>query len=93
MGDETFLSELWEGELRPWFLHFLSDFIRTISILAALYVFWEAIALLRFRGYPDSLCQRLEKTHFAFMWIALCATSANFVLKQVFAIWGKKKKQ
>jgi len=87
---ERFLSELWEGELRPFLLHFVSDLVKTLCILAALYVFWEAIALLRFRGYPDGLCQRLEKTHFAFMWIALCITSGNFVLKQAFAIWRKK---
>ncbi len=90
MEDQPFLSELWGRELRRWFLHVLSDFYKTLSILAALYVFWEAIALLGFRGYPDDLCQRLEKTHFAFMWVALCVTSANFVLKQVFAIWRKK---
>jgi len=90
MESGSFLAELWEVELRPWLLHFASDLVKTLSILAALYVFWEAIALLRFRGYPDALCQRLEKTHFAFMWTALCVTSANFVLKQVVAIWRKK---
>jgi hypothetical protein len=92
MGDEYFPSELWERELRPWFLHFVSDLVKTLSILSALYLFWEAIALLRFRGYPPDLCQSLEKTHFAFMWVALCVTSANFVLKQVFALWRKKPK-
>ncbi len=92
MEDESFSSRVWEGDLKPWFLHFVSDFVKTLSILAALYVFWEAIALLRFRGYPDGLCQNLEKTHFAFMWVALCVTSANFVFKQVFAIWPKKEK-
>lgn len=90
MGDDSFLSDLWERELRPWFLHFLSDFVKTLSILVALYVFWEAIALLRFRGYPNSLCQSLEKTHFAFMWAALVVTSVNFILKQAVAIWKKK---
>ena len=85
-----FLSQLWQGDLRPWFLHFLSDSIKTLSILAGLYVFWEAIALLRFRGYPDDLLANLEKMHFAFMWIALAVTSANFVLKQVVALWRKK---
>ena len=90
MQDEPFLSEIWKTELRPWFLHFGSDLAKTLSILAALYLFWEAIALLRFRGYPPDLCQSLEKTHFAFMWVALCVTSANFVLKQVFALWRKK---
>jgi hypothetical protein len=91
MKDTSFSSELWEEELRPWLLHFVPDLIKTLSILAALYIFWEAIALLRFRGYPDDLCQRLEKTHFAFMWVALCVTSGNFVAKQVVAIWRKKK--
>lgn len=91
MDDDTsFWSELWEQELRPWFLHLVADSTKTLSILAVLYVFWEAIALLRFRGYPDDLLARLERTHFAFMWTALTVTSANFVLKQVVAIWRKK---
>jgi hypothetical protein len=89
MENESFLCELWDDQLRPFFLHFIPDFVKSLSILAGLYVFWEAIALLRFRGYPDDLCQSLEKTHFAFMWIALSVTSLNFVLKQVFALWKK----
>ena len=87
---EAFLSEVWVEGLRPWFLHFLIDLVKTLSILAALYIFWEAIALLRFRGYPNNLCEYLEKMHFAFMWAALCVTSSNFLLKQVVAIWRKK---
>lgn len=90
MASASFPSELWNRELRPWLLHFVSDLMKTLSILFALYVFWESIALLRFRGYPDALCQRLEKTHFAFMWVALCVTSANFVIKQALAIWKNK---
>ncbi len=87
----SFWSELWDEDLRIWFKHFLSDFCKTISILAALYVFWEAIALLRFRGYPTDSLEKLEKTHFAFMWIALCLVSASFVLKQVVG-YGRNKK-
>jgi hypothetical protein len=90
MEDESFPSELW-ADIRPWLRHFLTDLVKTLGILAALYLFWEAIALLRFRGYPDELCQSLEKTHFAFMWIALCVTSGNFVLKQVFELWPRKQ--
>jgi hypothetical protein len=90
VGQKSFSSQLWEGELKAWFLHFVADLVKTLCILAALYIFWEAIALLRFRGYPDSLCQMLEKTHFAFMWTALCVTSGNFVAKQAIAIWRKK---
>lgn len=90
MERNAFLSELWNEGLRHWLLHFLADLAKTLCILAALYIFWEAIALLRYRGYPEELCQKLDKTHFAFMWTALCVTSGNFVLKQIFAIWRKK---
>jgi len=86
----SFLSTFWEDELSLWLIHFIADFVKTLCVIAALYVFWEAIAWLRFRGYPDDLCKQLEKTHFAFMWITLCVTGGNFVLKQVVALWRKK---
>lgn len=87
----SFWSELWHQDLRAWFKHFLSDLIKTLSVLAGLYLFWEAIAWFRFRGYPDELCQRLEKTHFAFTWMTLCVISGNFILKQTVALWKKKR--
>jgi len=90
MEQKSFLSKLWEGSLRDWLLHFVADLVKTLCILASLYIFWEAIALLRFRGYPDGLCKKLEYTDFAFMWAALCVTSGNFVLKLVVGTWRKK---
>lgn len=87
---KSFPTELWEEELRPWFLHLAGDLVKTLSILAALYIFWEAINLLRIRGYPDNLLAQLEKVHFSFMWIALVSTSANFVVKQGVGLWRKK---
>jgi len=90
-GDEWFFSELWVQELRPWFLHLLSDFVKTLSILGVLYVIWEVVNLLRIRGYPPDLLSNIEKTHFAFMWIALVSTSFNFVIKQVIVLWRKRK--
>jgi hypothetical protein len=86
-----FWQQLWNEDLRSFFMSFLSDFVKTLSILAALYLFWEVVAWLRFRGYPDDLCQKLEKTHFAFMWIALLSTGVNFVLRQVVVIWNNKR--
>jgi len=89
--NESFWQQLWKEDLRSFFKHFLSDFVKTVSILTALYLFWEIVAWLRFRGYPDDLCQNLEKTHFAFMWIALLSTGVNFVLRQVVVIWKNKR--
>jgi len=89
--DESFWREVWTEDLRSFVKHFLSDFVKTLSILAALYLFWEVVAWLRFRGYPDDLCQKLEKTHFAFMWIALVVTGVNFVLRQVVGIWNNNR--
>ncbi len=86
-----FWSKLWKRDLEEWFGHFLSDLVKTLSTLAALYVFWEGIAWLRFRGYPDDLCQQLEKTHFAFTWASLCIIGASFILKQVVSLWKKKR--
>jgi hypothetical protein len=91
MEDESLLFEIWQEGLRPWFLHLVIDLVKTLSILTVLYICWEAIALLRFRGYPDDLCKNLEKTHFVFMWTALSITSANFVLKQVVSLWKTKR--
>jgi hypothetical protein len=86
--EASFKEELWQ-DLRPFLLGLLSDAIKTLSILAVLYLFWEAVALLRVSGYPDEFLQRLEKTHFSFMWVALFITSSNFILR-VMLIWRKK---
>jgi len=91
MQNESFWRELWKEDLRSFFKHILSDFVKTLSILAILYLYWEIVAWLRFRGYPDDLCQKLEKTHFAFMWIALLTTGANFVAKQGVVLWKNKR--
>jgi len=87
--EKAFRLELWDAELRPWFLHVIPDAIKSVSILGVLLLFWEGVALLRFLGYPDDLLQRLEKTHFFFIWIALVAISINFVLKLVISTWRK----
>jgi hypothetical protein len=89
MDDESFFPEMWHRDLRSWFQHFISDFVKTFAILAGLYLFWEVIAWLRYRGYPDNLCQQLEKAHFAFMFSALCITGSNFVIKQLFGLWKR----
>lgn len=86
---QSFGNELWADELRPFFLHFTSDFIRTSVILIGLYLFWEIIRILRLRGYPDELLGYLEKAHFASMFAALCVTGINFVIKQIVILWRK----
>jgi hypothetical protein len=89
---EPFVTELWSGDLRRFFLHFVGDSVKTACILAGLYLFWELIALLRLSGYPTDLLDRLEKAHFVFMYLTLCVTGVNFLLKQTFEIWRKKNK-
>jgi hypothetical protein len=63
--------------------------VKTLSILLALYLFWEVLALLHLRGYPPNLLDVLEKTHFVFMFAALCVLGLNFVAKQVVGLWQK----
>jgi hypothetical protein len=88
---KAFFVELWQDDLRHFFLHLLGDGAKTLSILMLLYLFWEVLSWLRYRGYPDDLLRNLEKTHFAFMWIALSTTSTNFVIKQGVVLWRKDK--
>jgi len=86
---DGFWSEMWE----EWFRPFFKDAIKTLSILAFLYVFWEVIDLMRLRGYPNVYLDALEKTHFAFMWASIVVTGGNFVIKQVIGLWPKKPKR
>jgi hypothetical protein len=85
-----FPFEVWD-EVRPFLLHLVADSIKTLSILGALYVFWEVVALLRFSGYPEDLLEKFEKAHFAFMYMAFWITGANFVFKQGASLWTKKQ--
>lgn len=93
MNEANFSTELWTGEggMRAWFIHLIADAVKTLSILAALYIFWEVISLLRFRHYPEIYLQALEKAHFAFMFCTLLVTGLNFVFKQVIVLWQNKK--
>ena len=86
----SFGEALWSDDLRPFFLHFVGDLVKTVSILLSLALFWEIVRFLRVKGYPDEYVGLLEKTHFAFMWIALLVLGGNFVTK-VASLWRKKK--
>jgi hypothetical protein len=84
---DGFWSEMWNEWFRPLF----KDVLKTFSILAIMFVFWEGIVLMRLRGYPDVYLDPFEKTHFAFMWVLYVVTGSNFVLKQIFGLWPKKR--
>ena len=86
---DGFWSELWE----EWFRDFFKDAIKTLSILAFLYLVWEGIALLRLGGYPAAYLDVFEKTHFAFMWAAMVVNCGNFVIKQMVGLWPKKRRR
>ena len=83
-----FWSEMWE----EWFRMLAQECLKTFSILAVLYAFWEVIALMRFSGYPPEYLDPLEKTHFAFMFVSLMVLGVNFVLKLVISTWSLKKR-
>jgi hypothetical protein len=82
----TYWSEMWE----EWFRPLSKDCLRTFSVLAVLYVFWEVISLMRYRGYPDTYIQPLEKTHFAFMYASLLVIGASFVFKLAATQWRSR---
>jgi hypothetical protein len=84
---DGFWSEMWE----EWFRPVSKDALKTFSILAIMYLFWEAIVLLRLRGYPDAHLEAFEKTHFVLMWVLYVVTGGNFVLKQVVGLWSKNR--
>ncbi len=84
-----FWSEMWE----EWFRPLSKDSLKSPSVLAILYVFWEGIVLMRVRGYPSGYLNICEKTHFAFMWASLVVISSNFLIKQVVGLWSKKRKR
>jgi hypothetical protein len=79
----SFWVELWHRDLREFCLHFIGDVVKTLSILVSLEVFWEAIRLLKVRGYPEDFLRNLEKVHFAFMWMAIAVLGVAFVLQLV----------
>jgi hypothetical protein len=86
---DGYWSEIWE----EWFRPLSQDALKTFSILAIMYVIWEAIVLMRFSGYPDVYLQPFEKTHFVFMWILYVVSGGNFLLKQVVGLWKKPKRR
>ncbi len=83
---DGFWSEMWED----WFRPLSKDCLKTFSILAVLYVFWEVLTLMRFRGYPDVYLQPLEKAHFVFMWVSLVVIGGSFVIKLIISTWRNK---
>lgn len=83
---DGYWREMWE----EWFRPLSKDCLKTFSILAVLYAFWEVIALMRFRGYSDVYLQALEKTHFVFMWLALTVIGGSFVIKLLVGTWQTK---
>jgi len=88
-AQERFWSEIWQD----WFRPLAKDCLKTSSILAVLYLFWEILTWMRFRGYPDEYLQPLEKTHFVFMYCALLVIGSSFVLKLVVSTWSNKRKK
>jgi hypothetical protein len=84
---DGFWTEMWE----EWFRPLSKDCLKTFSILAVLYAFWEGIALMRFRGYPEAYLQPLEKTHFVFMYASLLVLGGVFVIKLVIGTWRTKR--
>ena len=82
-------SEMWE----EWFRPLSKDVLKTLSILAVLFVLWRVVALMRWAGYPDVYATTFEKTHFVFMWISLVILGGNFVAKQLFGLWTRPKKR
>lgn len=83
---DGFWSNLWNA----WFRQLSADCIKTASILGVLYLYWEALVWLRFRGYPAEHIERLESVHFNFMWAALVVLGANFVIKLAISLWREK---
>ena len=86
---DGYWAELWED----WFRPLSKDILKTLSILAILFGFWEFIALMRLRGYPDVYLDKLDKTHFAFMWALLVVVSGSFVVKQFMGLWSNKRRK
>jgi hypothetical protein len=84
----SFWPEIWE----EWFRDLAKDCLKSFSILAVLYGFWEALSLMRFRGYPEEDIQALDKAHFAFLYAAFLVLGITFVLRLVTSQWPKKKK-
>jgi hypothetical protein len=84
---DGFWAEMW----KEWFRPFFKDVLKTFSILAVMYVFWEAILLMRLRSYPEIYLQAFEKTHFVFMWVLYVVTGGNFVIKQIVGLWPKRR--
>jgi hypothetical protein len=86
----TFGTRLWKEELEDFLVHIAGDFVKTFCVLAVLSLFWAAVRLLKALGYPDNLLDALEKTHFAFMYMALLVLGVSFVAKLAFSLKGKK---
>jgi|ERR1700677_3804439 hypothetical protein len=84
---DAFWSEMWNEWFRPLF----KDCLKTFSVLAVLYGFWEAISWMRFRGYPEDYLQKIESTHFALMYCTLMILGASFVLKLIGGLWQPRK--
>ena len=92
MAHKSFFAEIWTGHggVRPFLIHFVSDLIKTVCLLAGLWLFWETISFLRFRHYPEEYLSILEKIHFVATVCILTVTSITFVVSQV-AAWFKLK--
>jgi hypothetical protein len=78
------------GTLKMWFHHLYTDTCMTLSVLAVLWIFWEAISLMRFRHYPEDKLSSLEELHFRIMYCALVVLGCNFLIKLVVGLWPKK---
>lgn len=86
-GKSGFWIGIWQPGLREFLQHFLVDIVKTLSILAWLAIFWGAIRLLTFLGYPQDNLQKLDLVHFVFTWLVLVVISIDFVVKLVVSLW------
>jgi hypothetical protein len=90
---KKFVAQIWSGHggVEPFLVHLISDAIKCVSLLACLWIFWEIVAFLRFRHYPEPYLDALEKVHFVGTFCVLLVTSLTFVASQLVALWQKGK--
>jgi hypothetical protein len=90
---KSFIQKIWSGDgaVEDYLVHLVSDGIKTLSLLAVLWIVWEFISLMRFRHFPEPYLDALEKVHFAGTVSVLTVTSFALVLSQVIELWKKSK--
>ena len=80
------------NSLKKWFIHLGTETLKTVSVLAVLEIFWEALLFMRFRHYPEDKLSSLDDLHFRIMYCALAVLGFNFVLKLVVGLsWSTKE--